>query len=169
MQAYVYRVGPKNFMPNSWPWFCEILIDFRNSFTVDWQTGIRTVSLIAVLRAFPGVMTVDLCCSSMCSGGGCCYWFCWSCCLSDNHLLRTSLSSQVGYGVLISSKITLHWLWLPRVVTPVYTRLMALFPGLPRWAGTRKVKPIWILLKQETVSGSGISWAYASLHLAPDR
>ena len=43
------------------------------------------------------------------------------------------------------------------------------FPGLPGWAGTRKVKPIWILLKQETVSGSGISWAYASLHLAPDR
>ena len=33
------------------------------------------------------------------------------------------------------------------------------FPGLPRWAGTRKVKPIWLLLKQETVSGSGISWA----------
>ena len=33
------------------------------------------------------------------------------------------------------------------------------FPGLSRWAGTRKVKPIWILLKQETVSGSGISWA----------
>jgi len=32
---------------------------------------------------------------------------------------------------------------------------VALFPG----AGTRKVKPIWILLKQETVSGSGISWA----------
>ena len=31
--------------------------------------------------------------------------------------------------------------------------------GLPGWAGTRKVKPIWILLKQETVSGSGISWA----------
>ena len=33
------------------------------------------------------------------------------------------------------------------------------FPGLPRWAGSRKVKPIWILLKQERVSGSGISWA----------
>jgi len=36
---------------------------------------------------------------------------------------------------------------------------MALCPGLPGWAGTRKVKPIWILLKQEAVSGSGISWA----------
>ena len=33
------------------------------------------------------------------------------------------------------------------------------FLGLPRWAGARKVKPIWILLKQETVSGSGISCA----------
>jgi len=36
---------------------------------------------------------------------------------------------------------------------------MALFPGIPGWASTRKVKSIWILLKQETVSGSGISWA----------
>ena len=33
------------------------------------------------------------------------------------------------------------------------------FLGLPAWAGTRNVKPIWILLKRETVSGSGISWA----------
>ena len=40
-----------------------------------------------------------------------------------------------------------------------HTRLTALSPGLPGWAGTRKVKPIWISLKQETVSGSGISWA----------
>ena len=40
-----------------------------------------------------------------------------------------------------------------------HTRLTALCFWLPGWAGTRKVKPIWILLKQETVSGSGISWA----------
>ena len=43
--------------------------------------------------------------------------------------------------------------------THTHARLTALFPGLPRWAGTRKVKPIWILLKQEPESGSGISWA----------
>ena len=36
--------------------------------------------------------------------------------------------------------------------------LTALCPGLPGWTGTRKVKLIWILLKQETVSGSGINW-----------
>jgi len=39
--------------------------------------------------------------------------------------------------------------------THTHTRLTALCRGLPRLAGTRKVKPIWILLKQETVSGSG--------------
>jgi len=38
-----------------------------------------------------------------------------------------------------------------------HTHLMALCPGLPGWAGTRK--KMWILLKQETVSGSGITWA----------
>ena len=43
--------------------------------------------------------------------------------------------------------------------THTHTRLTALCPGLPRWAGTRKVTPIWIFVKQETVSGSGISWA----------
>jgi len=40
-----------------------------------------------------------------------------------------------------------------------HTRLTALLLGLPGWVGTRKPKPNWILLKQETVSGSGISWA----------
>jgi len=39
------------------------------------------------------------------------------------------------------------------------THLMALCPGLRGWAVIRKVKPIWILLKQETVNGSGSSWA----------
>ena len=29
---------------------------------------------------------------------------------------------------------------------------------IPWWAGVRKVKPMWILQKQETVSVSGISW-----------
>jgi len=43
--------------------------------------------------------------------------------------------------------------------THTHTCLMAVCPGLARWAGTRKVKPIRILLKQETVSGSDIGWA----------
>ena len=31
--------------------------------------------------------------------------------------------------------------------------------GTTQVTGTRKVKPIWILLEQETVGGSGVSWA----------
>ena len=46
--------------------------------------------------------------------------------------------------------------------TRTHTGLTALCPGLPGWAGTRKVKPIWIWLEQEAVSGSGISWAICS-------
>ena len=49
--------------------------------------------------------------------------------------------------------------WKQWLHTHTHTRLMALFLELPRWSGTRKVKPIWILVKQETVSDSGISWA----------
>ena len=45
------------------------------------------------------------------------------------------------------------------IISLCFTRLTALCPGLPGWAGTRKVKPIWILMEQETVSGSSISWA----------
>ena len=49
--------------------------------------------------------------------------------------------------------------WKRVTHTHTHVRLTALCPGLPGWAGTRNVKPIWILLEQETVSGSGISWA----------
>ena len=56
-------------------------------------------------------------------------------------------------------KDCVHLLNISLKHTHTHTRLTALCPGLPRWAGTRKVKPIWILPQQETVSGSGISWA----------
>ena len=56
------------------------------------------------------------------------------------------------YSDISTSEVTTLWCY-------THTRLTAVYPGLPRWASTRKVKPIWILLKQETVSSSGISWA----------
>ena len=76
------------------------------------------------------------------------------CQLKSCHLLRNCGSK---YSVNVSR---LHPVFC-RLHTHTHTRLTAFFPGLPSWAGTRKVKPIWILLKQETVSGSGsgISWA----------
>ena len=53
--------------------------------------------------------------------------------------------------------------------THTHTRLTALCPGLPRRAGTRKVKPVWILLKHETVIGNGISWAICKSAPCSDR
>ena len=67
----------------------------------------------------------------------------------DRLIVCTSVSTLTSVVSMLSS--TRH--------THARTRLMALFPGLPGWGSTRKVEPIWILLKQETVSGSGISWA----------
>jgi len=64
-------------------------------------------------------------------------------------ILAVALRSQSVCCMAITATGALH----------THTHLMALWLGLPGWAGTRKVKPIWILLKQETVSGSGIRWA----------
>jgi len=60
-----------------------------------------------------------------------------------------------GFAAGINSNKSTH--------THTHARLTAICPGLPGWASTRKVKPIWILLKQETVASAG---QYASLHLA---
>ena len=72
-------------------------------------------------------------------------------------------ASQVMFSDLVWSSSSLRCLYIVNLLKwnyyYYYTRLTALCPGLPRWAGTRKIKPIWILLKQETVSGSGISRA----------
>ena len=51
---------------------------------------------------------------------------------------------------------------MQEMITHINTRehpLNGPLSGTTQVSGTRKVKPIWILLEQETVSGSGISWA----------
>ena len=81
-----------------------------------------------------------------------------------NALPATQPTASKHWRQLFRSYCGQCFVWL--VLTPMmsrghthtHTRLTALFPGLPGWVSTRKVKPIWILLKQETVSGSGISW-----------
>ena len=67
-------------------------------------------------------------------------------------LARMVDDKGVGSTLVLNRR---QFVWLRN--THTHTPLTALCPGLPGCAGTRKVKPIWILLKQETVSGSGIS------------
>ena len=80
-------------------------------------------------------------------------------------MTRADVVTQCGYKLFSSSTAIIDFreahdilIFSDAIYTHTHTRLTPLFPGLPGWAGTRKVKPIWILLKQETVSGSG-SWA----------
>ena len=77
--------------------------------------------------------------------------------LCVNDFMRITLFTLFTY---LQHELVTAW-------THTHIHLTALCPGLLVWAGTSKIKPIWILLKQETVSGSGIT--YASLHIAPDR
>ena len=79
--------------------------------------------------------------------------------LSDDVIAKVSnfchvRQKQVGNCVCVFDAVQYE-----NVYIHTHVRLTALCPGLPGWAGTRKVKPIWILLKQETVSGNCISWA----------
>ena len=46
-----------------------------------------------------------------------------------------------------------------RVYIHTHTHINGPLSGTARVSRYQKVKPIWILLKQEIVSGSGISWA----------
>ena len=61
---------------------------------------------------------------------------------SPSHLNSNLISSLAQCNV--------HNMFGMNTLTHTHTRLTALCPGLPGWAGTRKVKQIWILLKQES-------------------
>ena len=87
------------------------------------------------------------------------------CKISDTLTTARGLN-QLCYVECIAKYITIKQLdmtWtqkpasLPRQssYSKTHTRSVALFPGLPGWAGTRIIKPIWILLKQETVASAG--------------
>jgi len=61
---------------------------------------------------------------------------------------------QIRYIICLQTSLTVHWRnWkhqhLPsRLYTQSFSQLFyccsGICPGLPGWAGTRKVKPIWI-------------------------
>ena len=89
-----------------------------------------------------------------------CIWPSWCYC----HSLSLAFSKiRIGFTFLVPAhlgnkhtRLTALFLGLPAWAgTHTRTHLMAFFLGLPRWASTRKVKPVWVLLKQETVSSSG--------------
>ena len=96
------------------------------------------------------------------SGSGICWAICMQVYISlqtDNHASTPPLSVLWAGCPSCRPTNSINALKAMESNTHTHTCLTTLCPGLPGWAGTRKVKPIWILLKQEAVSGSGISWA----------
>jgi len=86
-------------------------------------------------------------------------------CYSQTYLLGTAVMQPLATSLLLHLLLfcvpCIRLSWLACSFWHIYTHtcLTAPCPGLPTWASTRKVKPIRILLKQETLSGSSISWA----------
>ena len=74
------------------------------------------------------------------------------------HYLDQTFANRMSSSMCQNPSGTRLGSWFRAILYHI-TGLTALCPGLPGWAGTRKVKPIWILMEQETVSGSGISRA----------
>jgi len=85
------------------------------------------------------------------------YFACTTAIQWHHHVRHRRITDKSSYWLLTNTHARTHA--HTHTHTNTHNRLTALCPGQPGWAGTRKVKPNWILLKQETVSGSGISWA----------
>ena len=88
-------------------------------------------------------------------------WRCWSNDRTDGKFVKLFCIPNLSLSEQVEKEPTnhTHTTRMHARTHRARARLTALCLGLPGWAGTRKAKPIWILLKQETASGSGISWA----------
>jgi len=112
-------------------------------FSVEVQTNIRSASVPESGPAVVSVLKLELMYTS-------------------RNRIRGTISTPSTLSRRTTSRAILQiysCLFTKLVATYTHSRLTALCPGLPGWAGTRKVEPICISLKQETVSGSGISWS----------
>jgi len=79
----------------------------------------------------------------------------------SNVILPPCPPTVVGNTVRSCPNCDMHRFWWTSKYFVKHARacVYSPFSRITRVAGTRKVKAIWISLKQETVSGSGISWA----------
>ena len=89
---------------------------------------------------------------------------------TDNHTNTSSLNFYWPDAVSTNSVKTLKaWCTAWYTHTRTHNHLTALFSGLPGWAGTRKVKPIWICWSKRQWVAVASAGPYASLHFTRDR
>jgi len=98
-------------------------------------------------------------------------------------LLLMKIVSELGLGVSIiisrSQSLILQTVELVQTLEKCAAKWIQIYtqsfycssgfcPGLPRWAGTRKVKPIWIYWSKRQWVAVASAGPYANLHLTPD-
>ena len=121
-----------------WVW---VQLDYRNFFAdvVMWPYVKLLWPLVPWCEEFTVVCDIDLTVHM------------WCCCFQSSRAVsgrscgsRSRRRASPATPPVPYPEFFLQFLY---VYTHTHTRLMALFPGLPRWTGTIKVKPVWILLK----------------------
>ena len=128
-----------------WVWVCECFFWYQPTQVVPDQQPLNgCVLCVCVFADLSEVLWARVHGASLSVPGRCCLSM-----FTDTEGRDCQADQSTHRRTHVSNRYIIH----------THTRLTALCPGLPGWAGTRKVKPIWILLKQETMSGSGISWA----------
>jgi len=106
--------------------------------------------------------------------------------VTGGYLVDAHIAPSWGGSIQMYGQIGIHsackkasdcTLWWPIIsmatlhcgLATTHTHLTALCRGLPRWAGTRKVKPIWIYWSKWQWVAVASSGPYASLHCTPYR
>ena len=92
------------------------------------------------------------------------YWVCLS--VFSCTVLFVSISQVIGCEDRLRNDLYCVECWWLR---QCFTHLTALCPGLPGWAGTRKVNQSGFHWSKRQWVAVASAWPYASLHLAPDR
>jgi len=115
-----------------------------------------TVILLGTCLTYCFRVSVSAVSSLVCPAHGliCCY-LCWCDIFEQINLIWFDLKLFYGFLDFVRD----YLIFCGFAIFCNNTHLLALCLELLGWTSTRKVKPVWILLKQETVSGNGISWA----------
>ena len=110
----------------------------------------------------------NLCCPLLSHIGYTIHPFCVACSWPTWHHPQSQKCTAYHIAARGVSKYT-HARTHARTHTHTHTHLTALCPGLPRWAGTRKVNQSGFYWSKRQRVAVASATPYASLHLTPDR
>jgi len=149
-------------------WCCRYLMSVSSVFLLVVQFGMFETVLSALFDRYPFLRAKKICVTAVISVTEFLLGLLLVCNVSLRHVLFVHRISYwvAAYGLKLALTLTTL---LSLTNTHTHTRLTALCPRLPGWAGTRKVKPIWIYWSKRRWVAVASAGPSGSLHLDPDR